>query len=87
MVEFDPFVKRINGITCVFSPSPRGRLWFGARGPSCDRRPGERVRDMAPPPLPEGVSEVHAPSLQLLGIVRGHVGKFSEDVQVRGVSC
>lgn len=37
--------------------------------------------------LPEGVSEVDAPSLELLGVVRGHVGEFPEDVQVRGVSC
>lgn len=36
--------------------------------------------------LPEGVSEVHAPPLQLLGVVRRHVGKLPEDVEVRGVS-
>lgn len=36
--------------------------------------------------LPEGVSKVHAPSFQLLWVVGGHVGKFSEDVKVRGVS-
>lgn len=36
--------------------------------------------------LPEGVSEVHTPSLQLLWVVGRHVGELSEDVEVRGVS-
>lgn len=36
--------------------------------------------------LPEGVSEVNAPSLELLRVVGGHVGEFSEDVEVCGVS-
>lgn len=36
--------------------------------------------------LPEGVSEVHTPPFQLLGVVRRHVGELPEDVQVRGVS-
>lgn len=36
--------------------------------------------------LPEGVSEVNTPSLQLLRVVGRHVGEFSEDVEVRGVS-
>lgn len=36
--------------------------------------------------LPEGVSEVHTPSLQLLRVVGRHVGELSEDVEVRGVS-
>lgn len=36
--------------------------------------------------LPEGVSEVHTPPIQLLGVVRRHVGKLPEDVEVRGVS-
>lgn len=36
--------------------------------------------------LPEGVSEMHTPSLQLLWVVGCHVGKFSEDVEVCGVS-
>lgn len=35
---------------------------------------------------PEGVAEVHAPPFQLLGVVRRHVGKLPEDVEVRGVS-
>lgn len=35
---------------------------------------------------PEGVPEVHAPPLQLLGVVGRHVGKLPEDVQVGGVS-
>lgn len=35
---------------------------------------------------PEGVSEEHAPPLQLVGVVRRHVGKLPEDVEVRGVS-
>lgn len=37
--------------------------------------------------LPEGVPEVHTPSLQLLWVVGRHVGELSEDVQVGGVSC
>lgn len=36
--------------------------------------------------LPEGVSEVDAPPFQLLRVVRSHVGKLSEDIEVRGVS-
>lgn len=36
--------------------------------------------------LPEGVSEVHTPPFQLFGVVRRHVGKLPEDVEVRGVS-
>lgn len=36
--------------------------------------------------LPEGVAEVNAPALQLLGVVRRHVGKLAEDVQIRGVA-
>lgn len=36
--------------------------------------------------LPEGVSEVHAPTLQLLWVVGRHVGKLPEDVKVCGVS-
>lgn len=36
--------------------------------------------------LPEGVSEVHAPPFQLLGVVGRHVGKLPEDVEICGVS-
>ena len=36
--------------------------------------------------LAEGVAEVNAPALQLLGVVRGHVGELPEDVQIRGVA-
>lgn len=36
--------------------------------------------------LPEGVSEMDTPSLELLRVVGGHVGEFSEDVEVCGVS-
>lgn len=36
--------------------------------------------------LPEGVPEVNAPSFQLFRVVGGHVGKFSKDVQVGGVT-
>lgn len=36
--------------------------------------------------LPEGVSEMYTPPLQLLWVVGGHVRKLSEDVQVSSVS-
>lgn len=36
--------------------------------------------------LPEGVTEVNAPPFQLLRIVGGHVGKLTENIQVRGVT-
>lgn len=36
--------------------------------------------------LPEGVAEVHTPSFQLFWVMGCHVGKFSKDVKVRGVS-
>lgn len=52
-------------------------LMAGASEPSQQERPLVL--------LPEGVSEVHTPPLQLLGVVRRHVGELPEDVQVGGV--